>query len=147
MVDTIFGKLNITINRKPAEATLVKLPNKYRHFKAVGRYKLSVDIENPTISKMEIKLEIVAHSLQGFYSSGEDLAQATFVKGTKKMCIGTKGDILGVEYSCTNNSLILMVSPQIRSATFLFLIAWCDSDNYNTDNIEFLADPTWCGDY
>ena len=143
-MDTLFGLLSIAVNGKSVDFIPTEMLKKVRHFQVDNRYR--IDLPNIRHVGEETIITCLVASLKHDCfgpSTGEELAQVTFEGVGKKMCIGTIGDIEGIEYSYPDYGIQLAISKSVPYTDFVFIIAWCESALADTDSTTFLTDPTW----
>jgi len=143
IIDTIFGPLSFTINGRLIDITPIEMTNEYRHFQVDKRYQVRLSNVRQVGEETIIKCQVLSSNDCSFSpSTGEDLSLVVFNSPGKKMCIGTIGDLPGVIYKYPEYSLQMTISKEAECTSFIFLITWCDSQLADTDDAEFLADPS-----
>lgn len=143
---TDLGEIKILINEKEVRYDCIELSNHNKHFQVKKRYKLICDI--PASLKEDIRVQcliILNEKVKAISGpeTGENLALISFYWNNSKLSIGTKGDIVGVQYNYFEDAMELKMRENLKQV--VFYVAWIDMVNKEKEEIYtwFAADPAY----
>ena len=143
---TELGKITVFVNGKEVPYKSIELINHSQYFSVNKRFKLICDISKQIVEnvKIECLLEINKDiKVTSISETGEDLALISFYWKKNKLSIGTRGDIVGVEYSYLDNAICLTM--QKNPMQVIFYVAWLEMVDPEREDIYtwFAADPAY----
>lgn len=143
---TELGEIKILINGKEIKYQYIELIKHSQYFSVENRYKLVCDI--PEQQSQNIRIECVVEFKKNIKvisgtETGENLALISFYWGKNKLSIGTKGDIHGVSYDYSDNSINLTMKK--NPGQIIFYVAWLKMVDPEKEDIYtwFAADPAY----
>lgn len=142
-METEFCSLEIYVNKNKTHYEVTELNNESQYFKVDKRYKLRLLLpdshEHLLITcRINIKNSENIHVIQ---ETGEDLFAVSFYFNNSKICIGTIGDLPGLIYTNTNNSIDIY--GDFCDNNFVFYLSYIKLRNEGSDlSAWFAADPS-----
>lgn len=146
MLTTPLGTIEILINEKIFAPAWKSLSHKTGHFVVDGCFATEITIPDcrETLFYISCQLSPLLEGTTSAPDTGEDLAMITMEnqEQTKKVSIGTIGDIDGVIYLYERGKLTMEIPPLVNQTTFPISVAWIA--NYANEDVStfFAADPT-----
>lgn len=140
---TIEKSISFLINGNKAKYSICELNNIEKSFMVTKRYKAEIVLPKTNEPfHLSCKLNINSSIKKTNPETDENLFAVSFYWKNCKLCIGTLGDLPGISYNYSNNSIDIY--GKYPEESVIFCIAYVDEVNEYTELAAWLAsDPSY----